>query len=284
MKASDFISKLGSTLKSCIKIALLSRCVAAPPRCGKKSDSVVILGNGPSLKATVASDVDLLKALPCVAVNFMANAPEYELIRPDYYVLADPHFFIGIEHDNVASLWKNIARSSWPVVLCVPAKMRSKAKDLLGNAPNVTVSAFNFVGAEGFGWFERFVYRRRLAMPRPRNVLIPAIMVAIAAGYKDIYLCGADHSWLETIRVSDENHVISVQPHFYADSKKELKRSETEYRGYHLHDILFSFYIAFRSYHTLERFAVKEGVKIFNATPGSFIDAFPRKSLPSYKF
>ena len=67
--------------------------------------------------------------------------------------------------------------------------------------------------------------------------------------------------------MNDNNNVVSVQPHFYADSKAELKRSETEYKGYRLHDILQSFYIAFRSYHTLRRYADRKGIRIYNSTP-----------------
>lgn len=104
-------------------------------------------------------------------------------------------------------------------------------------------------------------------------------MCGIYAGYNEIYVTGADHSWMETLRVNDNNNVVSVQPHFYADSKAELKRSETEYKGYRLHDILQSFYIAFRSYHTLRRYADRKGINIYNSTPGSYIDAFQRKNL-----
>ena len=167
----------------------------------------------------------------------------------------------------------------WPIVVCVPRKKVKKARRLLGKNKNVTVKGFNFVGLEGFAWFEKMVFNKNFGMPRPRNVLIPALMTAIEAGYKNIYVAGADHSWLETIRVTDDNHIVSVQPHFYKDSSRELKRSEVEYRGYRLHDILLSFYVAFRSYHRLERYAGKMGINIYNSTPGSYIDAFRRRQL-----
>lgn len=279
MKASEIFTAVGSSLKSLAKVALLSRPVSRPPRASKAGDKIIILGNGPSLRQTVGENIDTLRAMPSVAVNFMANTPEFEQIKPDYYVLADPLFFSGTEHENVASLWRNLARVRWPMCLCVPRKMLAKTKKLLSEAPSVKIVPFNFVGAEGFGRLENVLYSSRLAMPRPRNVLIPAIMIAISAGYSEIWLCGADHSWLETVRVTDANHVVSVQPHFYADSSKELKRSEEEYRGLHLHDILMSFYIAFSAYHRIKRYAESRGIRIYNATPGSYIDAFPRKMI-----
>jgi len=51
------------------------------------------------------------------------------------------------------------------------------------------------------------------------------------------------------------------------------------YRDVRLHDILLSFHIAFRSYHAIERYARARGVEICNCTPGSYIDAFKRKTL-----
>ena len=47
----------------------------------------------------------------------------------------------------------------------------------------------------------------------------------------------------------------------------------------HLHDILLSFHIAFRAYFDVEDYARHRGIKIYNATPGSFIDAFERREL-----
>ena len=153
------------------------------------------------------------------------------------------------------------------------------ARRLRVRAPGARIETFNAVGVEGPDAFCHAAFRRGLGMPRPRNVLIPAIMIAIKAGFKTIHLTGADHSWLRTIGVNDNNEVESIQPHFYADDKRELRRSAAEYRGYRLHDILQSFTVAFRSYHEIARFAAKEGVKIYNSTPGSFIDAFERRGL-----
>ena len=116
-------------------------------------------------------------------------------------------------------------------------------------------------------------------MPRPRNVLIASIMVALREGYRDIAVVGADHTWSRDLWVDDRNRVISVQKHFYKDNEKEFERVAQEYAGYHLHDILNSLTIAFRSYHQIADYADKIGARIVNCTPGSFIDAFPRGEL-----
>lgn len=99
-------------------------------------------------------------------------------------------------------------------------------------------------------------------------------------GYKEIYLTGADHSWTRTLSVDDNNRVVSIQPHFYADNSAEQQRVTSVYSNVTLPRIINSFYIAFNAYHQIAGFADRIGVKIINSTPGSFIDAFTRSPLP----
>ena len=116
-----------------------------------------------------------------------------------------------------------------------------------------------------------------LAMPRPRNVLIPAVMEGIRDGYEEICIVGADHTWPHTLYVDDLNRVVTVQPHFYEENSSELDRIAEVYSGLRLHDVLGSMTVAFRSYHRIRRYADRLGVRIVNATPGSLIDAFERR-------
>ena len=53
-----------------------------------------ILGNGPSLRQNIENDLSFLQSHDSLAVNFAANAPEFGLIRPKFYLLADPHFSV----------------------------------------------------------------------------------------------------------------------------------------------------------------------------------------------
>ena len=104
-------------------------------------------------------------------------------------------------------------------------------------------------------------------------------MAAIGMGYKHIYLAGADHSWTRTLSVDDNNNVVSIQPHFYKEDDREVQRSRTEYMHYPLHTIMYSFYVAFKSYFTIASYASHRGIEVINITPGSFIDAFPRQKV-----
>ncbi|MDE5786274.1 MAG: hypothetical protein K2H98_07050 [Duncaniella sp.] len=278
MKTSDriasFLEKSIMTAKGIVKILLQSRRpeLKTEPRDGRR---LIIMGNGPSLADTIRNHKEALLTSDTMAVNFAANAPEFFELRPKYYILADPHFFTS-DDDNVAKLKKNISRVDWPMTLLIPA---GSSWDEESSAGPVSVAHFNAVGVEGFEFFTRRAFRNGIAMPRPRNVLIPAIMTGITLGYKDITIVGADHTWTQTLSVNDNNEVISIQPHFYKETSSEETRIKAVYRDVKLHEILYSFHVAFRAYHQIKKFADSQGVRITNATPGSFIDAFPRIGL-----
>lgn len=272
---AGFFGALAQTLKGCAKLMLQSHKVNFT-RCNREKP-LVVLGNGPSLKETIEKHSDKLREYDTMAVNFAANAPEFEFLKPEYYILADPHFFDNPDDSNVARLIANIQKVDWPLTIFLPFGARRRCA--LKKTQWLNIEFYNAIGVEGFRKFTDIVYSSGRAMPRPRNVLIPAIMTGITMGYKEIYITGADHSWTKTLSVDNENRVVSIQPHFYKEDEREMRRISKEYLKHKLHNILYSFYLAFRSYHVIEDYASRLGIKIYNATLESFIDAFPRKSL-----
>lgn len=237
---------------------------------------IVILGNGPSLRDTVDKDWDALARRRTMAVNFMGLAPEFVRLKPSFYLMADPVFFNPAGDERVARLYKALENADWPLTLLVPHDVTVPR---VANK-NVAVGRFNNLGVEAPGLLRDIVYDRGWGMPRPRNVLIPAIMTAAHMGYKNIWIVGADHSWPRTIGVDAENHVIPDQPHFYAEDPEAEKRTNAVYTNLKLHEVLASMVVAFRGYHEIERWARRRGITVTNSTPVSLIDAFRRGSLP----
>lgn len=273
---SDFtVSKLQTFVDSLVAVAKLL-FMSHRSHIAKVGDDVpiIIMGNGPSLRQTMQEKMWTLKNHDTLAVNFAAIADEFFEIRPKYYVLADPYFFTG-DSDKLKLLHENLEKVDWKMTLFIPFRNA----DIKFDNKNITVERFNMVGIEGWQWLQNSAFDACRAMPRPRNVLIASIMIAIFMGYKEIYVVGADHSWMQTLSVDENNNVISVQPHFYKDNDTEQKRVDNEYSSYPLHRILYSFYIAFRAYHQIRRYADIRSIKIYNSTPGSFIDAFERRDL-----
>ncbi len=276
--ATRFPDKCIDSLRGLVKMALMSRRPDLPHR--EAGGTLIILANGPSLTQTINENLAILQRFDTLAVNFAANTPVFTSVRPRFYVLADPHFFSSKDDENLRRLWNNLRSADWGMTLAVPCKFRSKACDRLGSDANTAIATFNDVGVEGFSTICRAAYSHKLSMPRPRNVLIPSLMIGIWLKYKKIYITGADHSWMRTLSVDDNNEVVSIQEHFYSENGSEQQRVRHEYRGYRLHQIVESMAVAFKSYHQIARFAAHAGTRIINATPGSFIDAFERGNLP----
>lgn len=276
---ASMLSEFGSTLKAIGKMALLSR-VCAVTKAGN-GKPLIILANGPSLNTTIKESIGFIRSIDALTVNFAPLSEEFRRMRPAYHVLADPHFFSETDDSGLGKLWAGLRKVDWPMKLLVPGAMRSKACRLLGES-GVEVVPFNDVGIEGFDAVCRIAFDLRLAMPRPRNVLVPSLMAAIWMGYDTVYVAGADHSWMRTLAVDDNNEVVAIQEHFYKESGQEQQRVSHEYKGYRLHQIVESMAIAFRSYHRIENYARVKGVTIYNVTPGSYIDAFERRRLPEY--
>ena len=277
----SLISQSWQTALSVAKIIFQSRPCDTPPQ-AKSDEELVILGNGPSLNDTMANNKEFLLARHLLAVNFAANTPIFTELKPKFYMLTDPVFFNRMELDNVQQLWRNFAETvDWEMTLFIPTKAKKKG-DWFNNViknKNITICTYNMTPVEGVQWFENMAYNHHWGMPRPRNVLIPSIMQGIAMRYKTIYLAGADHSWLKTLSVDDDNRVVSIQPHFYKEAKSEEERIKKDYMNIPLHQVLESMYIAFRTYHVIRRYADYRGVKVINITPNSFVDAFARLKI-----
>lgn len=271
-----FCNDTSNSIKSLIKLALKSHnCKISAV--GNSDSSIIIMGNGPSLNDTIANHRDKLLSTPTLAVNFAANAPEFRELKPRFYVLADPHFFTATDNANIVKLIESLSNIDWEMTLFMPFEARNSKFSLTNHY--VKIEYFNFLAVEGYDWLENWAYKSGRGMPRPRNVLIPSIMIAMKMGFGSIFITGADHSWTKTLSVNDKNEVVSIQPHFYKEDTNEEKRIRVDYLKYPLHQIIYSFYVAFSAYHKISRYARHRGVNIYNATPQSFIDAFPRRSL-----
>ena len=131
MKFSDRLSAFGSqsaaSAKSLVKVLLQSRSPSVSvARAAMEGKPLIIMGNGPSLADVIRSFGPQLAESVTMALNFAANADEFTTLRPDFYLMADPHFFEGRESDpNVGRLFSRLnSEVSWPMTLYVPIGSR----------------------------------------------------------------------------------------------------------------------------------------------------------------
>ena len=90
----NIIEQSFQSLMSIAKVIILSRIKAKLPQ-GKTSECI-ILANGPSLRKTLEEKIGFITKgdKEIFAVNYFINSPFYEKIKPQYYVLNAPEFWI----------------------------------------------------------------------------------------------------------------------------------------------------------------------------------------------
>lgn len=279
-KIKLFAGQTWQTFLSLVKIALKSSfSTHVPSRKNKNHTELVILANGPSLAATVRDRAAFLKGKALLAVNFFAVSDLYQELKPEFYVLADPLFWI-VPENREKLFTALVEKTSWPLTLFMPARSYTDLlwQEMVRKNPHLSVVKYNTTPVEGYPWFCNRVYRSGLGVPRPHNVLIPSIALALRMPFETLYLTGADHSWLPEITVTDENEVLMHQKHFY-DQKTSQARTvkQEDLKPAPLYVILHHMSVAFKSYFILRDFADFQKKRVVNSTPDSYIDAFPRE-------
>ena len=245
----------------------------------KQGKECYILGNGPALQEAL-SYMRNKKGTDFFVVNMFANQPVFFDLKPNNYIIIDSAIWNKIDHpafstqkdvDNLAvaikNLCENLRKVDWPMNLFVPAHCPTSFTKKL--SPLVKVVRINTVPVKGFLGTSHFLYRTGLGMPQPMNVTNAAVYVAIMLKYSKTYLYGVNHSWLCDYRVDEENRIYTEDSHFYknANDRYYIKKGA-------LAKSLQSMAVAFNSHTALEEFSRTMGVRVYNRTKGSFIDAY----------
>lgn len=280
-----FITELFQTLFSYVKIILLSKYFVSLKKYGSSDEEVVILANGPCLTKDLELNSDFISARKKFCVNFFAVAKEYEELKPEYYILAAPEFWLSKTSDYFKQkkdeLIKSLVdRTKWNLILLIPfqAKNSDFHKRVEPNK-NIKFVFYNNTPVEGLNIFNRLFFKLNLGMPRPHNVLNPSIFLALNLGFKKIFIFGADHSWHEEIKVDESNKVSVNHQHFYDAGSVQMPMYKLEGEQYFIHDIFRKLHFAFKGYFVLKNYADHLNAKILNASSKSYIDAFEKIAL-----
>jgi len=280
----SFLQQSVQTFATLFKVLLLSKTVKLPP---KTNDDLVILGNGPSLNGFLNQQFDFLQDKTAMAVNHFADSDIFEQIKPEYYLINVPEFWTdNVDNDVLAKRNKLINnlidKTSWSMnlILGTGARQSDIWQSIAVKNKNIRLFYINPTPVEGFRPFRYFCYRKNCGMPRPHNVLIPALISAVNMQFKNIYIAGADHSWLSEIFVADDNTVYLTQRHFYdeltarPDVMKKMGKNKRK-----LHEILHKFMLSFKAYFDINDYAKSRKSTIYNITKDSYIDAFERLKI-----
>lgn len=283
-RITEYFGKLFQSLFSLLKILLLSKFSVQL----KKSDAnneCVVLGNGPCLTDDLKSNREFIVNRKKFCVNLFAYSDEYVTVKPEYYVLAAPEFFLAdtteLHKQQRNKLAKElIDKTDWQMVLFSPfSSKNSEFIKKISSNNKIKIVHFNTTPIEGFTSIVNLLFKLNLGIPRPHNVLIPSLFLALNSGFKKIFIFGADHSWHEEIKIDEQNKATVNHQHFYDKNPDRFPMYKLDGKEYRIHDIFRKLHLAFLGYFTLKNYSEYLDSTILNASSKSYIDAFEKIQL-----
>lgn len=285
---SSWLTDLMNSLISLLKVVVQSKFGVKLP--ARQQPACSVLGNGPSLSTSLEQHLDFILSTEIVCVNNFAHSPYFSRLRPQNYVIVDPNYFVITEAsqdrpDILQTLDVFLNSVNWPMYLFIPyfAKGSYVVKRIQEGNAAIKVIYFNYAVIKGFRWLRFLLYRLQLGAVQSQTVIVSALFLMLNRRFETIYLFGADQSWHEQIRVDEQNQLLMQQVHFYEKQKEvaylpvygDKHRTKTQSMA----DQFLALYKAFRGYEVLREYADYLGVKLFNASSKSYIDALDRVKI-----
>ncbi len=245
----------------------------------------IIIGNGPSLLKTIDKYIDVLKKNDCFMVNNAVEHECFELIKPKYCVFADPNFF---QKSTLNKYSKPVVdafniKLNWEMTVFLPSYAKNTIfAEELKKHPRISVAYYNSTYSKYITNFSKkrlFKYwNKNIARPLSQTVLNTASSIAIAMRYKEIYLVGADTSWIEMLSVDQNNNdIYSDDKHFYSNDKRLLYKYNENKSN--LAEELRAIAMTLESYQILKEYAIYNNCQLYNASEYSLIDSLKRVHL-----
>lgn len=241
----------------------------------RKSDQLLIVASGPS--ATMVPSGFSKTDIAVLNSGFLH--PHLSSWRVNYYLLSG----LGIHHElsveEAAEYYQNVEKHiNNETFVCLNDCDRNVLKE--GGFLNGHVSKSNL----GFFEYSRPWKRKRLNLEDPTKpvqqasgVLMMMLQLAIVAGYKEIFLIGAEHDYIKRYFEGEND---SNFYHHDVNSKREFLRSPTWSRQWDelgLGKVFKRLANIWETYSHIEEAARSRGVEIVNVTPGTLLDVFERR-------
>ena len=232
-----------------------------------------ILGTGPSI-----SDQDILRFRneETFIVNNFWKHPDYRELNPKYYVVTDPTFFPSFEGEKTDTIEDMMRRNG--IVSSLPTKLfyNVKGEKFIQKNKLFPNNEIYYICQNGFFKSDlNFNVEIDKVIPEVKNVVLGALMIAGYMGFEEIYLLGCEHDFLA------HPSFYEGFKHFYEEKKYDLAdKKEVAYYNLNVksyEDVIEFYRLTFRNYRLFKEKIAKThpNVKIYNATPESFLDVFP---------
>jgi hypothetical protein len=277
-------------LLSLFRILLYSSPIRKNEMLREFKKRVFILGNGPSVKDLIKDNVTYLSNQNLVVVNDFFQNEYFDILRPKLYVVADSAYWEEKVPANMNVLrmkMQHVLKEKvvWIMLFFVPSAVFNSGyfQKIFQSNPLIKILPFNTTPFLGPKKIRYFFYDKILAKPTSGNVIGSAIFIALQMKIQEILLFGVEHSWTRNLYVDDQNRTCLVTEHFYENAQKGAVWLRSDGEPYSIHGALHDISIMLGGYSDINEYANYLGIRIFNCTPESFIDAFERKKLEDIK-
>lgn len=217
-----------------------------------KGQRCFILGTGPSLREI---DLSMLKNEIVFGVNYLYKGNIPSDLNINYYCLYDEHFYDESHIIETKEMFNKLNNTIFFV--------RTNASKVI-DMNNMQKGNIYFQSCKLFQHKDLIRVDLTKNVTAPYNVILGCIQTAIYMGFSEIYLLGSDFNSFANIKIE----------HYYDDSLETSPVRENSI-GYEMK------YYAMVAYHhyALDKFSRDNGIRIYNATKNSLLDAYERKNL-----
>lgn len=244
----------------------------------QKGKRCFIIGSGPSIKN---QDLSKLKDEETFAVTSFWNHPdhEYKKINPKYYTIFDPDIFPPPDGIQTKGLYlRDLFLAKADILASCPTKFffHINAKALVEQYNILSKNEIYYLVFDGFFRDNlRFNLEIDKVLPYGKNVIVPTIIIAAFMGFEEIYLLGCDHDFLAYPEHYEGFKHFFEEPKYDSNNFQDVKKYALTVMPYEA--LIDNIKILFKNYRLLKSKLEKErpNVKIYNATPNSFLDVFP---------
>lgn len=254
-------------------------------RTEKSADqSVIVLGNGPSLQVDILNNMEAFEKSELAVVNHFCHSEFFFQLKPRNYFLLDPAFFVDSNPLEVVEKTNHILgnETDWEITFYIPYRSKkSRFVQQLRKQDQFKIQYVNYVPAKGgFRGVNHRLFNRDLATPQCQNVIIYTLFLQVRKGIKHIFLFGAENNWHMNVEVNKENYLVLRDFHLYKEKKEATEKvlflDKEKTQRTTMVDLLESSVKVFKGYFEIEAYARKQNVKIYNCSKNSVIDAFER--------
>lgn len=255
---------------------------------GTKTEAQV-LATGPSLSGFLQDyDVDCSKYSDSdfFVVNDFVHDPHFKVIKPAYYVVTDPMFFMDtIFKQRGMGVMRAIAEKvDWPMIFITQHWYKdSDYLAILNTNKNIRIRLLHserYTGAERWRFW---TYNKGWGNGEFGTVVLNAVYSALVIGYKKINMHGIDHNFFDNLYMGEDNRLCYKETHYFGSDQK-LKPLYKWWAGvtteglptFTMREFLEDKLNIFSGHELMARYARSLGAEIVNRTPGSMVDAYRR--------